>query len=204
LTSPNGTCVLAFAEDETTLLWCPKRTLLPTASRVLSAAFTRDGKRLATLSADGVVRIWGTESPSEITDAGVVLDFGSPLSLAEPFSGLSSAPDATSVAFNLDGTRVLAACPAGAGEVQVRIWDADGRGKPITLHRKRDGVVHLRLSEDGRFLFVAGRNGDTYAWGIDGLFMAKEACRLAGQESAVREEWQEACGNFADPGTAPP
>ena len=82
---------------------------------LFSAAFSLDGKILATGSADGTVRLWDITHPSALTPIG------------EPLSG----PDGTvaAVAFGPDGHTLAATTRSG----QVWFWDVAKPGQPTTI-----------------------------------------------------------------------
>ena len=80
-----------------------------------SAAFSSDGKRIVTASADNTARIWDAVTGEQID---------------EPLTGHASG-DVYSAAFSLDGKRIVTA----SDDMTARLWDAE-TGKPSASHSK--------------------------------------------------------------------
>jgi WD40 repeat protein len=98
-----------------------------------SAAFSPDGARIVTGSADGTARIWDAATGKEVTV------------LRGHESGVSSA------AFSLDGARIVTA----SEDKTARIWDA-GTGKEIMTLRGHEGAVYsAAFSRDGARIVTA-------------------------------------------------
>ncbi len=94
-----------------------------------SVAFSPDGTRIVSGSADNTVRLWDAAT-------------GQPI--GQPMTGHTGA--VSSVAFSPDGTRIV----SGSGDKTVRVWDADtGQpiGEPLTGHT--DTVTSVAFSPDG-------------------------------------------------------
>jgi len=123
------------------------------------AAFSPDGRLLATASATGPVVL------RRIADLKVVLRLHHP-------------GGATAVAFSPDGRRLATAGYDGA----VRLWETAG-GRPVaTLREARGTVWSLHFAPDGR-LAAAGEDGIVRVWSADLRILA----RLAGHERNVWE-----------------
>jgi WD40 repeat protein/serine/threonine protein kinase/tetratricopeptide (TPR) repeat protein len=149
-------------------------------SYVYAVSFRPDGRRLATLGAEGTIRVWDTGSGQELRAIGL----GARVGLE--YAGLQWSPDgqrlasaagdglvriwdpetgqetarfahlARSVAWSPDGTRIA----SGGDGLEVRPWDAgDGRLHDPIL--RQPGEVHsLSWSSDGRRLAAASREND--------------------------------------------
>jgi len=101
---------------------------------VVAAAFSPDGKRVATASQDATARIWDARTGAS----------------SEPLIGHTAG--LTALAFNKDGSRLATT----GTDTDVRIWN--GRtGAEITVLRGHSGQVNdLAFSADGRWLASAG------------------------------------------------
>jgi WD40 repeat protein len=102
------------------------------AGFVMSVAFSRDGKRIVSGSADKTLRLWNA-------DKGVAI--------GEPLQGHTL--DVNSVAFSPDGKRIV----SGGSDTTIRLWDAE-RGVPLSeaLHGHRASVLNVAFSGDGRHI----------------------------------------------------
>jgi WD40 repeat protein len=154
--------------------------------RVYSVAFSPDGTRIVSGSADKTVRLWdantrqtlriltghqervygvafsadGQRIVSGSADNTVRMwnaDTGQPI--GQPLTG-HTAP-VTSVAFSPDGTRIV----SGSYDNTVRLWDADtGRpvGQPLTGHTDR--VQSAAFSPDSSRIVSGGEDGTLRRW----------------------------------------
>jgi WD40 repeat protein len=101
---------------------------------VVAAAFSPDGKRVATASQDSTARIWDARTGKS----------------SDPLSGHTAA--LTALAFNNDGSRL-----ATTGlDTDVRIWDGRSGREITVLSGHAGGVNDLAFSADGRWLASAG------------------------------------------------
>jgi WD40 repeat protein/tetratricopeptide (TPR) repeat protein len=131
--------------------------------QVLSVAFSPDGRRLASGSLDGTVKVWDTAT-------------GQAKQTLHGHNGLVSG-----VAFSPDGKR-LASCggtPYETGEVKV--WDLATGREALTLRGHRGLVNSVAFSPDGKRLASASWDGTVRVWDAA---TGKETLTLK-QESAV-------------------
>jgi WD40 repeat protein len=162
----------------------PLRDPLPHPTRVLSLAFSPDGKLLL-VGADPTTHLWNvaTGKPHAppmshaqsvwrvaFTPDGKFFAGGawSPLiRVGETQSGRATGVEvkhgerAQSIAFSGDGRRLF----TGASNGSVQVWDRDtGRplGKPVFLHR--EAVSDLRLTPDGKRLLTGSNDGSAHLW----------------------------------------
>ena len=150
---------------------------------VLSAAFTSDGRRVVTASADGTARIWDLRpdlSLDSITTGTstneLVADIrGRPAHRERQFGRRSRRVDDrpercrqarrqagawSPPLFSADGRRVLAACEGN----MARLWDAD-TGATLTEYRgHEDAVRSVALSPDGALVATGSDDRPCVLW----------------------------------------
>jgi WD40 repeat protein len=107
------------------------------------ARFNRDATRVVT-AADHGARIWDLASRNSI-------------SLHHP--GLVA-----SASFSPDGQRVATASYDGS----MRIWNANGSGRPTRIRADLQALYSVRYSPDGRRLVTAGEDGVVRLWDVRG------------------------------------
>ena len=114
------------------------------ADRVHNAAFSPDGKRIVTASADKTARLWDAET-------------GKPI--GEPLAG--HADQVLSAAFSPDGKRIVTA----SWDKTARLWDAE-TGKPIgePLAGHADRVSRAEFSPDGKRIVTASLDKTARLW----------------------------------------
>jgi WD40 repeat protein len=168
-----------------------RMTLTGHKTKVFSAAFSPDGKQLATIGDDGTTIIWdantgeelrrlpGTTRPSDLyteqrmaysPDGRLLATCDSnQLKVYNPVSGellmtLSGhEADVISVAFSRDG-KYLA---TGSVDTTVRIWEASS-GKLIRdLKGHTAEVGGLAFGPDGKLLFTSSEDGTLILWDIE-------------------------------------
>lgn len=107
---------------------------LPRYLFVDGVAWTPDGSRVATYSADSTVRIWDAKSGHEM------------------ISLRGHTRRVTTVAFSTDGRRLA----TGGVDGTVRIWDTSSTWEISRRVLHRGGVLSARISNDGRRFVTAG------------------------------------------------
>jgi WD40 repeat protein/transcriptional regulator with XRE-family HTH domain len=145
----------------------------------LSAAFSPDGRTLATVGQDGVLRLW---SPSRRHGL-------RPMAGLRPATGVpgghaTGVGRPTSVAFSPDG-RTLA---AGSTDRTVRRWDVTRprRPRPLPPLRGHRGVVaSVAFSPDGRTLAAGGWDHTVRLWAVTDRRSSPRAATLRGHTDKV-------------------
>jgi WD40 repeat protein len=155
--------VLAFSPDGKLLATCEHRTIpkrrnavhiweLATGRElhslpghepmIMAAAFSRDGKLLATASTDRLVKIWNVESGAEVA------------TLAGHANSVSA------VVFHPSGNRLA----AGVGGGSIVIWDLTTGREAVTLRGGEKRVEHLAFLRNGTVLVAGNMDGLVRFW----------------------------------------
>jgi WD40 repeat protein len=141
LAVPCGRNILLFETRTGTLL----RTLTGHTHQAYRPAFSPDGKRLASGSANGVLRVWDVASGRE------------ELMLTDHTHRVWS------VAWDPEGKRLVSADEGGT----VKVRDAEGRVVTTLQEGHTKGVNQLAFSPDGKRLATASLDGTCKVWDTD-------------------------------------
>ncbi|NEP35367.1 PQQ-binding-like beta-propeller repeat protein, partial [Moorena sp. SIO3B2] len=120
-----------------------ERNLLQGHTDIVSAiAFSPDGKQIISVSGDGTVRLWDTESGQ----------------LIHTFEG--NTEWVTAIAFSPDGKQIL----SGSGDGTVRLWDTE-TGQPLhTLEGHTSSVTEIAFSPDGKQIISGSEDNTVRLW----------------------------------------
>lgn len=165
--NPAGTLLAAAGADDhdtAVLLWdthVPHRpALLPTrltghTDAIYAVSFRKDGKVLATGSADNTIRLWDVRDPRQ------------PRQLGEPITGPGDR--VLSVEFSPDGTLLA----AGSGDTTVRLWDVRSAERPTPLGVPLTGatgaVQSIAFTPAGDVMAVADAGRAVRLWHLGDL-----------------------------------
>jgi WD40 repeat protein len=122
------------------------RVVLPHDLVANAAAWSPDGRRIVSASADTMVRVWSADGA------------GPPLVLR----GHEAAVHA--VAFSPDGRRIV----SGSADKTLRVWNADGSGQPLILRGHDARVTSAVYSPDGQRIVSASFDKTLRVWNADG------------------------------------
>jgi WD40 repeat protein len=152
--APNGKRLVVLQENVPLLadLTCtaPAR-LVGHTGPVTHAAFSADGRRLATASTDGTVKIWDTDAAPE------------------PFTAAQQWWSVNNVAFSPDSKRLAAAVsvhrpfPAadGGSHLEIHVWEMTTRKRLLSVTRPKQTGQAVVFSPDGkRFVSVSAEGMD--------------------------------------------
>ncbi len=125
--------------------WEARRKVFMGLNEVVTIAFSPDGCRLASGTADKAVKVWDVETGYlQIT-------------LSEHKNWV------TSVAFSSDG-RLLA---SGSGDMRVNVWEMETGQIQYTLSKHKDWVTSVTFSPDNRHLASGSRDKTVKVWDVE-------------------------------------
>ena len=160
--SPDGSRFVTVSEDGTGRIWRTDGTGNPVILRGIDSEdwlencdFSPDGEKVVTASASGRVWVWNVDEASQ------------PIILRSTHD-LAHIGPLTRVRFSRDSQRIIT---CGGLDGAVRIWNADGSGKPVALIGHGGAVLDTEFSPDGSRVITASEDGTARVWSItwDGL-----------------------------------
>ena len=148
----------------------------PSNGGVTGAAFSPDGKLLATAYGDGTVRLWNPATEQAV---------GAPLR-----AGTGTVSGAAAVAFSRNGKLLATADADGT----VRVWNPAGGQGPLTTYTVVGGVNGLAFSPDGKLLATADADGTVRVSNLVGE-LPRDLYRRRGRERGSVQPRRQAPGH---------
>lgn len=185
---PKGNLIATAHEDRKVRLWHSAtgelfRELGEHESEVLAVAFHRNGKEVASVSADGIVKKWNLESGKSVS-------IPIPLEIEEQYItrlvrlvGLVTGrpyPVVPPIAFDPD---LILICADTKDEKEVPIYNiVTGKKQAAILRRQGQTLWSIAFSHDGKSVVTAGSDNTATVWNAH---TGKEKFTLRGHRHAV-------------------
>jgi WD40 repeat protein/serine/threonine protein kinase len=155
---------------------------------VSDAAFSRDGRQVASVDRKGVVKVWDIQTGREVlriqahdkpADCVAFSPDGHSLATGSQDKTIKIWDVATrqririlqghqsvihSVAFSPDGRHLASASGGGGPDRTVKVWDVATEQELLTLKGHQDGVMQVAFSPDGRRLASASEDRTVKLW----------------------------------------
>jgi WD40 repeat protein len=146
-----------------------QRTLSGHTGAVRDIAFSPDGKRLATASADGTAKVWDLASAAAAT--------------GQELFTLGHDDWVYDIAFSPDGQRLATASRDGT----AKMWDVASEEELFTLSGHGGAVWDIAFSPDGKRLATGSRDGTAKVWDLASAAAAsgQEVFTLTGHTDVV-------------------
>jgi WD40 repeat protein/class 3 adenylate cyclase len=138
-------------------------TLTGHRADVFGIAVSSDGTRLASLSDDGTIKIWDTESNQEL--------------LSFP-TGITEKNLSRFISLSPDGKRLV----TPAGEHLAKVWDVSSGKELLTLIGHSDEVLATAFSPDGRTIATGSYDTTAKLWDA---VTGKELITLIGHQTGI-------------------
>jgi WD40 repeat protein len=143
--SPNGRQFITVTDGAGALLWETSsrrvRFTLKQREQILCAAFSADGRTVATGGVDQTAQVWDTETGQPITPP------------------LANENTVTRLAFSPDGRRL-----ATVGGARARVWSARSGDPALFVLRHDAAITSLAFSPDGKQLLSASDDTTARVW----------------------------------------
>ncbi len=172
------------------------------ARKVLSASFSPDGQRIASLGDDQTARVWSTANGRQLfrvhdqtlkpalavglTNEHVLIPFSLGFRLYAIQAGklIAELPvdDEISIALVSPDGKYVVTAPSAPGDArspkQAKLWDA-ASGKPLAMLQEGAATTCAGVSQDGRTLLTGDRDGVGRLWSFERTAAAPSAATLA-------------------------
>ncbi|MDQ3652887.1 MAG: WD40 repeat domain-containing protein [Acidobacteriota bacterium] len=118
---------------------------------VNNAAFSPDGKRVVTASADGTARIWDATTGKQV---------GEELRERSETGDSSTSKPVNSAAFSPDGRLIVTA----SDDYKARVWDASSGERLVTLSGHKKPVRSAAFNSEGTLIVTSSEDGRARIW----------------------------------------
>jgi WD40 repeat protein len=135
---------------------------------VETVAFSSDGKRVLSGSADQTARLWDAETRQELS----------------VFTGHTGA--VLAVAFSPNGKYIL----TGSRDQTARLWDAETGQQLRIFAGHADSVIGVAFSPDGKYVLTGSEDGTARLWDADYRDAIRFACSLLVRDLSDEERAQ--------------
>lgn len=129
----------------------PIRTLTGHTDKIVSLAFSPDGRTLASGSQDKTIRLWGIETGSTIfTDPSWAADFHSSVGVA------------SALAFSPDGQTLASGMQLG----DIHLWETATGARTRTFRGHTRRIAHIFFQADGQTFISVSDDGTLLIWDL--------------------------------------
>jgi WD40 repeat protein len=136
-----------------------------------TAAFSSDGRRLATASEDGAIRLWNVDAIDPVGESVVLGSHNGPVH---------------KLAFSPDGKWLVSSGEDGA----IRLWSLTTSGEragPVLATQPYGGVKAFAISPDGKWLAFGTADGKVCNWKLSADGATEAACADGRHENPVAQ-----------------
>jgi WD40 repeat protein/serine/threonine protein kinase len=192
--SPDGNRIVSAGQDGKVIVWstaadgaaanaasiAARKVFLGHAGPVFAAAFSPDGRRVASGGYDKRVLVW---EPEAIADAALerLVAIGEPIVPQDSQVLAGHAAPVRAVTFSPDGQYLL----SGSDDNTVRIWEAMTGRHHASLRGHSRPVYACAIAPDASQVLSAGQEGQIKLWNLVNFKQAPHGRVLEGHEDAI-------------------